>query len=69
MRVERELRRFVSGLELFFVAFGGLQGGTLAFLRLKRGLNKRFQRCFRDFLRVFKPFGVGGLEIGALREV
>jgi hypothetical protein len=50
----------VRGLELFFVAFGGLQGGTLAFFSLKRGLNRRFQRCFEAILGFLETIGVGG---------
>ena len=34
--------------------------GTLVFFRLKRGLNRRFQRCFGAVFGFLETIGVGG---------
>ena len=41
------------------MAFGGLQV-PLSFFRIKRGLNRRFQRCFEAVLGFLETIGVGG---------
>ena len=50
------------------MAFGGLQGVNLAFFRLKRGLNRRFQRCFEAVLGFLETIGVGGALNRRFRE-
>ena len=50
----------LRGFRGFERAFGGLQGGTLSFLRLKEALNRRFERCFRAILGFLETIEFGG---------
>ena len=56
MRVEKGC----EGFGALFCGFWWFARVTLAFFRLKRGLNRRFQRCFEAVLGFLETIGVGG---------